>query len=279
MRHMLATESKQLRRILGRMERGEEVIEAFLSLAHERNVRSAWVTALGAFEWVELVEYDQVQRVYKAPRLFNSPCEILSLTGNVSFKDGSPFAHLHTTVSRETDNGIQVLGGHVVRGLVFACEFMVECCDDLALQRRYDAVTGLHLWTPELGSVSMSGMPSPRTNPSRPSEPTPMAPSASSGYPSNLPSSAGRATRPTPPPPYAAQVPPDSWGDEDPQIGDWLEHSQYGLCQIEHIASDGAWTVRLASGAFKTLRLDFFRASLRQTQGAERVFTLRPRRS
>ncbi len=217
--------------------------------------------------------------MYKAPQLFNSPCEILSLTGNLSFKDGSPFAHLHATVSRETDNGIQVLGGHLVRGLVFACEFMVECCDDLALQRRYDAVTGLHLWTPELGSVSMSGVPSPRMNQSRPPSHTPVAHASSMEYPNGMPSSTGRATRPTPPPSRAAQADPDPWGDDDPQTGDWLEHSQYGLCQIEHIAADGTWTVRLASGAFKTLRLDFFMASLRQTQGTERIFTLRPRRS
>ncbi len=276
---MLATESRQLRRILGRMERGEEVIEAFLSLAHERNIRSAWVTALGAFEWVELVEYDQAQRMYKAPQIFNSPCEILSLTGNFSFKEGTPFVHLHATVSRETDNGIQVLGGHLVRGLIFACEFMVECCDDLALQRRYDAVTGLDLWTPELGAVSVSGVPAPHSPHVRQSNQSPAVSRSESGAPAGPSSVAGRLTRPTPPPAYMASVDPEVWPDDEPREGDWLEHTQYGLCQIQQIASDGSILVRLASGAAKTLRLDFYRLSRPRMQGQQRIFSLHPRRS
>jgi len=230
------------------MERGEEVAEALLSLAHERNIRSGWVSALGAFEWVELVEYDQLQRVYKPPQVFNSPCEILSLTGNVSLKEGAPFVHLHATVSRETDNGIQVLGGHLLRGLVFACEFMVECCDDLALQRRYDAATGLDLWSPELGSISVSG-------------------------------TAARGMHPTPSPPASVASAPDLWAPGEPEVGDWLEHPQYGLCQVQDHSEDASLIVRLSSGALKTLRLDYFRLSPPRTQGSQRIFSIRPRRS
>lgn len=245
---MLATEARQFRRILGRMERGEEVAEALLSLAHERNIRSAWVNALGAFEWVELVEYDQVQRVYKPPQLFNSPCEILSLTGNISLKEGVPFVHLHAAVSRETDNGIQVLGGHLLRGLVFACEFMVVCCDDLALQRRHDAATGLDLWSPELGSISVSG-------------------------------TAARAIHPTPLPSAGASSEPDLWSPSEPEVGDWLEHPQYGLCQVQDRMEDDSLIVRLPSGALKTLRLDYFRLSSPRKHGPQRVFSIRPRRT
>ncbi|QQR88783.1 MAG: DNA-binding protein [Myxococcales bacterium] len=284
---MLATEARQVRRIVGRMERGEDVIEAFLSLAKERQIRCGWIRALGAFEFVELAEYDQQEQRYRAARAFETQSEILELNGNISLKDGECFVHLHATISRDTDNGIEVLGGHLLRGTAFACEFLVESFDDVTLQRRYDPATGLELWSPDLDSVSVSGKPAPAPAPAR----------SSSGFPRRMPSSSGtlkavserqgerpsfvdmpRITQPTPPPERAPRVSDAGpWESQFPVQGDWVEHPQYGLCQIQAIIDNNELVVRLTSGAPKTIRLDFLELSAPIMQGKQRIYRIQPK--
>ncbi len=162
---MIVFESRKVRRIIGRFERGERLPESLRTLAAARQVSTGWFTALGAFEWVELVEYDQARKVYKETRRYERECEILSLVGNVSFKDGAPFVHLHACLSRDTDNGIEVIGGHLIDASVFACEFHLDCHDDLGLGRQRDDDTGLFLWAGmplDAGPMAAPRVPSER---------------------------------------------------------------------------------------------------------------------
>jgi hypothetical protein len=46
---------------------------------------------------------------------YSEPHELLSLSGNVSLKDGKPFAHIHTSLAGR-DN--RVIGGHLFSGIV-----------------------------------------------------------------------------------------------------------------------------------------------------------------
>jgi predicted DNA-binding protein with PD1-like motif len=71
--------------------------------------------------------------------------EIVSLYGNVSLKDGRPFAHLHVVLPDEQGNG---KGGHLVAGgaPVFACEVTIEEYSGPELVRNFDEQTGLFLW-------------------------------------------------------------------------------------------------------------------------------------
>jgi hypothetical protein len=46
---------------------------------------------------------------------YPEPYEVLSLSGNISLKDGSPFAHVHVSLAGR-DN--KVIGGHLFSGTV-----------------------------------------------------------------------------------------------------------------------------------------------------------------
>jgi len=294
-RSMIVFESQRTRRIVGRIERGEPVLDTLGSIARQRDVRAAWITALGAFEWVELAEYDQQRRIYKEPRRFDSPCEILSLNGNVSLKDGAPFLHIHVTVSRETDNGVEVLGGHLVSGNAFSCEFVLECFDDLGLERVHDPVTGLALWR----GASAAGA-GPHSAP-RAAQPPPeaqrraaqwadaAAASAAQTTPGVPPSAAraplGAASLGAAPPPAPSPLPErrrstDDDFMEEPTLerGDWVDHKQFGLCQVDGEDSDGALVIRLPSGVRKAIRLDYLRVLEPREDGGRRIFPLVPRR-
>lgn len=146
---MIVFDSRKVRYVIGRLEAGERVHDALRTLAEEQGIATAWVAGLGAFRWLELAEYDQEAQEYRPARRIDTPCEILALNGNLSFRDGAPFAHVHVTVSREVGDRIEVLGGHLVDGEVFACELRLEVFDDLLLDRAHDVVTGLALWTEE----------------------------------------------------------------------------------------------------------------------------------
>ena len=83
---------------------GSGLRDALRSLVDEHRLRTAWVSAIGAFEWIELTEYNQTDRRYEEAHRFER-CELLSMQGNLSERDGEPFWHLHATVSLREDGG------------------------------------------------------------------------------------------------------------------------------------------------------------------------------
>ena len=69
--------------------------------------------------------------------------EILSCTGNVSLKEGQPFAHLHAVMG---DKRLRAFGGHLFASKVFAAEVFLTEPRGPALVRQPDPDTGLALW-------------------------------------------------------------------------------------------------------------------------------------
>ena len=145
---MLVLESQSQRRLLVRLDQGEELLASLSKLAEEEGVSAAWVRGVGTLEWVELDRHDQGLRRAEPPQRFSAPCEILSLEGSLS--DGDPM--LHATLSRRTDNGVEVLGGRLTAARVFSVELYLECFDDVSLTREKDRATGLWLWQGEARS-------------------------------------------------------------------------------------------------------------------------------
>jgi uncharacterized protein len=143
---MITVASHECRTILGRLDRGVDLIDGLLEVCRQRQVRTGTVVALGAMESVEVAHYDVANKRYRAGRNLEGPLEILSAVGNLSERKGELALHLHITLSREGDNGVEVLGGHVVSGEVFACEFSITVFDDVMLRRGKDSDTGLPLW-------------------------------------------------------------------------------------------------------------------------------------
>ncbi|MDY0001123.1 MAG: DUF296 domain-containing protein [Polyangia bacterium] len=144
---MLTVESHQGRTIVGRLERGEDLLEGIRAVCTAHQVRGGLVTAIGALETVEVTHYLPGIRAYGPRRTLSGPLEILSLTGNLSESDGELSIHVHVTLSREGDNGIELFGGHLTSGLVFACEFCIVALDDVLLRRAPDPDTGLRIWS------------------------------------------------------------------------------------------------------------------------------------
>ncbi len=129
--------------LLGRLERGDDVLRSLTKFCAHEGVTVGWVEALGAVERGGVGYYDHEARAYRET-WFDEGMEIASLTGNVSRKDGETFLHCHVILA---DRDGRCFGGHLLEGTIaFACEFSVTALTGPVPERSYDEATGLALW-------------------------------------------------------------------------------------------------------------------------------------
>ena len=73
-----SVETRASRVIVGRVVRGESLQRALLALVEQHGLQSAWISAIGAFEHIDLTEYNQAERRYEEAHRFER-CELLSM--------------------------------------------------------------------------------------------------------------------------------------------------------------------------------------------------------
>ena len=239
----LTVETRTSRQIVGRVLRGSGLQDAFRHLVGEHALRTAWVSAIGAFEWIDLTEYNQADRCYELAHRFER-CELLSMQGNLSEREGEPFWHLHATVSLREGGRDVTYGGHVVDGAVFALEFRIDCFDELELRRANDEATGLQLWT----DVEA---------------------------PANVEAPAGVTWAMAAE--ISAHAQPAVCEEYKPEKGDWIEHAKFGLCKIEGLSGDGVCIIKLPDARRKKIKLDAMRVLAPRSDDGRRVFPVRPK--
>lgn len=108
---------KELKRENGlvvlRFDRGEDFMESITTWLNENEVRSAGILCgIGMLSDMEIGRYDGSEYARKTEP---ESCEILSLQGSVSMKEGSPFVHLHVSYA---DHDFNAVGGHLFKGTV-----------------------------------------------------------------------------------------------------------------------------------------------------------------
>lgn len=294
---MKVFESRRVRHFVLRLDRGEELVAAVEALAREAGIGAAWVRGVGSLAWAELDRHDQRRRGPEPPQRFETPCDVLALEGNVAMSGSTPRAQLHVTLARRTDNGVEVLGGRLKAGEVFACELALTVFEDLALSRARDDATGLALFRGEGGPA-----PVPRAveEPAEEDdeEPEDEGPRGGVSWADVAAVSAAppvverpRRERPRGRPPSAPPAPfrpppiPDKRrGDDEafeehlPQKGDFIEHRQFGLCKIDREDEEGGLVIRLPSGVRKVIKLDFMEVGAPRHEGGRTIFPVRPRR-
>ena len=130
------------RGLLVLLQRGEKLVAGLTQLAKDRGLRGAGLSALGALCDVELGYYVLHDKRYERITLADD-LELLSLTGNVTLKDGAPFVHVHASLG---DREFRARGGHLFEATVGASvELRVERWS-AAPVRKPDEAIGLALW-------------------------------------------------------------------------------------------------------------------------------------
>ena len=133
----------QGRTIVGGIPRGADLLLRLNEICLGEKVRTGTIKAVGAVEKARVAYYDQRRKLYTHYEL-DGGLEILSLSGNVSIKEGIPFVHAHAVFC---DSSGQTSGGHLAEGtVVFTCEFVITELIGDELVRSHDEDTGLTIW-------------------------------------------------------------------------------------------------------------------------------------
>ncbi len=127
-----------------RLPVGSDLLEGINLVAAKAGFKTATVQFIGAVRKAVVQAYDERVGEYISTHL-EGPLEILSGSGNISLKDGEPFAHIHVVLG---DLAGKCFGGHLAAGAeVFIAEvILTEIAADSPLERKQDDQTGLAVW-------------------------------------------------------------------------------------------------------------------------------------
>ena len=108
------------------IDKDEYVNQSLLDVANNENLKSGWISGVGAIYDIEVGYFDVEKKDYVRKK-FSGDYELLSISGNISIKEGDRFVHTHITFS---DIEFNVFGGHLFDAKVAAAgEFLIDLCD------------------------------------------------------------------------------------------------------------------------------------------------------
>ena len=127
--------------IIMRIDRGEMLLDELNSVCRKYSVGCASVSGIGATDSFVCGVFNLETKEYKEFE-FNGTYEILSLSGNITVKDGDPYIHLHICAGDELG---KCIGGHLKQARISAtCEIIISLID-CKVGRVHDAGSGLNL--------------------------------------------------------------------------------------------------------------------------------------
>ena len=126
--------------IVLRAQRGEEIISLLTMLISEENITCGRVSGIGATDKITIGLYNVNTQEYHKDTI-EEEMEILSLSGNLTRKDGAPYVHVHGSFATLD----RVYGGHVNEVWISATAEIIIDVIDLVVDRKTDTETGLNL--------------------------------------------------------------------------------------------------------------------------------------
>ena len=124
------------------MAKGDYINRTFESFSEIKGIGCAWLNGIGALENPKIGYYSIDDKSYHH-KYFKGEFELTSLIGNITIKDGKPFAHTHITFS---DTNYRAFGGHLFDAKITAAgEFIMQLGDD-NITREMNHGIGLPLW-------------------------------------------------------------------------------------------------------------------------------------
>ncbi len=129
---------------IGKLPYNSDLLQAIKSLAEELDIQAGYFTIIGAVKQAKLRYYDQEKKEY-LDFAVEKPLEIASCIGNISKFKGELLIHCHIVLADREGN---TYGGHLAPGTrVFAAEIHLQEVAGVVLERAYDEVTGLNLFS------------------------------------------------------------------------------------------------------------------------------------
>ena len=131
--------------VFARLFEDEDLLETINLAATQNGINVGFFSLIGTLKKANVGFYREGN--YETIDI-DGPLEIASCIGNISLKEGKPFAHAHIVVSNEKG---KAMGGHVMPGCVIGVtgELVLVEAADVRLHRKLDKKTQLYLWSME----------------------------------------------------------------------------------------------------------------------------------
>lgn len=123
-----------------RLQKGEEIISSLLVLIEELSIKSGRVSGIGATNNITIGVFDASTKEYHQKNI-KEDMEILSISGNLSRINGTPYVHIHGAFASINN----VYGGHVNESYVSATAELVLDIFDVVVEREFNEEIGLNL--------------------------------------------------------------------------------------------------------------------------------------
>jgi len=124
-----------------RLHKGEEILTTLGEFVSRRRIGGGFVCGLGAVEKVILGYFDRERQKY-VQKKFTGVYELVNLTGNIAYVEGSPFVHAHAVIS---DQKMVPHAGHLFSGTIAVTgEFYIAVAGKKFI-RKPDHKIGLNL--------------------------------------------------------------------------------------------------------------------------------------
>jgi predicted DNA-binding protein with PD1-like motif len=89
---------------------GEKAVATLLDFCRREGIGYAALSGLGAVSSVDLAYFNDETLKYETHKI-EEQLEVIGLTGNITIKEGEPFAHVHATFGARD---LSVRGGHIM---------------------------------------------------------------------------------------------------------------------------------------------------------------------
>ena len=140
---MIYQESTQTRRIVGRLDEGDDCVEALSDFCKEHDIDAAEVRAVGRLDAIEVVRYQADAEEYRPVFEGEGDFDLLNLSGNVSRLGDEIVLRLEVMISAQGPVAPQVITGQLRSARAVEFEFVMDVFEDLELQRKLDRQTGV----------------------------------------------------------------------------------------------------------------------------------------
>lgn len=124
-----------------RIEPNEELFTSLLNFAQKYKIKSGFFYGLGACKSCIIGRYNEKKKDYDWKKI-NQQMEIGSLIGNLTYKEGHHYLHIHAVLG---DKNLRAFSGHLKELIVFpTCEIMFFTFNK-KIVRKYNNLTNLFL--------------------------------------------------------------------------------------------------------------------------------------
>ncbi|HWE27256.1 MAG TPA: PPC domain-containing DNA-binding protein [Polyangia bacterium] len=219
---MIVAESTRTRRLVGRLDRGADLLIQLADICRRHHVVAGELRATGAVEDATVGQ-----------RRLPDAWDIVSLAGNVTVGNDQPAVQAWVSLSRERMGGSELVGGRLVAARVISCDFVIDAFDDLPVEKpkaspSFEAPART-TWSDVVAASAASDR---KHEPA----PPPVRPAVNA---------------------LAEEEAPSSSEPVSVRPGDFIDHPKFGRCAVERVDGDQEFvTARLRNQRLIRLSLD-----------------------